>query len=383
VATNGIHNSKTVYKIVLPSLNLNPTGYGVTSTYRNAQDVLPNYSGSFYWTMDVSTGIYTFAGVKAWSLPINSTNCAVSMAITPSCYGFWVGSTNPISNPNFATEDLMPWNLQRTKYASGGSKTVNPILLGDQAPNIGSVAEISGSYDQTIPVEQQQEPPAWAASTYFPVGFTIIDTYGNLQQCTVAGQTGSSTPTWPTSPLNVTVTDGAATWKLVAIWSGSFVPAQHRVPNLPRYPVYWQSETLAKLEPPTSTSGLTIWGANNQWQRNGFYGGLDPGWQQDNQALGWWIYSVSVNRINPGGAISVTIGCIRSGSFVAFATFNTGTTNQVLWPVFTSDALVYQCSERVDIQALALAGSVTSGTTVSAPVCAAFWADVEALLGLI
>jgi hypothetical protein len=60
-----------------------------------------------------------------------------------------------------------------------------------------------------------------------------------------------------------------------------------------------------------------------------------------------------------------------------------GTTNQVLWPVFTSDALVYQCSERVDIQALALAGSVTSGTTVSTPVCAAFWADVEALLGLV
>ena len=206
---------------------------------------------------------------------------------------------------------------------------------------------------------------------------------GNLQQCATAGTSGSSAPTWPTSPLNATVTDGAAVWRLVKIWSCSFVPAQHRVPNLPRYPVYWQSETLAKLKPPTSTSGLTIWGANNQWQRNGFSGGHDLGWQQDNQALGWWIYSVSVNRINPGGAISVTIGCIRSGSFVSFATFNTGTTHQVLWPVFTSDALVYQCSERVDIQALALAGSVTTGTTVSAPMCAAFLADVEALLGLI
>jgi hypothetical protein len=352
---NGIDNAKNIYTIPLSADsngNNDMIGYLTWGT-KTPEVIVAATPPTLGWSYTAPT--YFSTAVPVW----------MAWTIGTLPLGMWTGNCQPISSLNIATEAQMPWNLLRTRSGA----TSNPMLLG--------------TYNQSLPVEQQQEPPAWAASTYFPVGFTIIDTNGNLQQCTAAGTSGSSAPSWPTSPLNATVTDGAATWKLVKIWSGSFVPAQHRVPNLPRYPVYWQSETLAKLKPPTGTSGPTIWGANNQWQRNGFSGGHDPGWQQDNQALGWWIYSVSVNRINPGGAISVTIGCIRSGSFVSFATFNTGTTHQVLWPVFTSDALVYQCSERVDIQALALAGSVTTGTTVSAPMCAAFLADVQALLGLI
>ena len=370
----GIDNAKNIYTIPLSADsngNNDMIGYLTWGT-KTPEVIVAATPPTLGWSYTAPT--YFSTAVPVWM--------AWTIGTLPP--GLWTGDCQPISSLNLATEAMMPWNLLRTRSgATSANPTANPMLLGDQAPGWASSGQIAGTYNQSLPVEQQQEPPAWAASTYFPVGFAIIDTHGNLQQCTVAGQTGSSTPTWPTSPLLVTVTDGAATWKLVAIWSGSFVPAQHRVPNLPRYPVYWQSETLAKLEPPTGTSGLTIWGANNQWQRNGFSGGHDPGWQQDNQALGWWIYSVSVNRINPGGQIPVTIGCMRSGSFVAFATLNTGTTNQVLWPVFTSDALVYQCTARVDIQALALAGSVTSGTTVSAPMCAAFLADVEALLGLV
>lgn len=119
--------------------------------------------------------------------------------------------------------------------------------------------------------------------------------------------------------------------------------------------------------------------------------GSEPGWQQDNTAYGGWIYSVSINRMSSAsGSVAVTIGCLRNGVFVAFGMDQSGTTNQVLRPIFTSDALVYQCSERVDIQALAIASGESmavpsANTSVSAikSVCAAFVTDIEALLNLI
>ncbi len=75
--------------------------------------------------------------------------------------------------------------------------------------------------------------------------------------------------------------------------------------------------------PPTATSGNTIWGANNQWQPNiySFPNGSDPGWQITapfggdirGMAFGWWITSLSINRLIIGAAsVNVTVGCIRN-----------------------------------------------------------------------
>lgn len=337
----------------------------------------------------------------------------------------------------------MPWNLQRTKYATGGSAIVNPCLLSDLAPNVSNMAKVSNSYDNTKTVEGQLEPPGWIAGRYFTVGFTIMDSNGNFQTCSAAGVSGATAPTWATGGYTF---DGAATWSCVkAIQPAvSITPAQHRIPDMPRFPVYWYSETIARLMPPTSTSGLTIWGAWNQWQPNSNGTSTpDPGWHKETSAdtkgmaYGWWIYSVSINRcMNPvkvrgpvsaaefgagdtgspgagdagqsgagaGGPgtgpnagpvedtseIACTIGCMRTiggvNTFVAFQTFQTGATYQVLWPVFTSDALVYQCAERLDIQAVAIAsgGSVSVGATISEPsLVAAFVSDTIALLNLI
>jgi len=70
---------------------------------------------------------------------------------------------------------------------------------------------------------------------------------------------------------------------------------------------------------------------------------------------------------------------MRNGSFVAFGTYNTGQKINVLWPIFTSDALVYQCSERVDVQALAIQ-NVSQAWDVSHPLCAAHINDTIALM---
>ncbi len=66
------------------------------------------------------------------------------------------------------------------------------------------------------------------------------------------------------------------------------------------------------------------------------------------------------------------------------ATFRkSGKTYSVLWPIFTSNALVYQCSERVDIQALAITGPPTTGAGVSTPICAAHINDTAQILILL
>ena len=374
----------------------------------------------------------------------------------------WSAQTPPVSNLEVATCEQMPWNLYRTKLGpngSGNNQMVNPTLLGDLAPNLGNAAQVSNSYDPDgshKTVEAQLEPPAWKASRYFTVGFTIMDGNGNFQKVTTAGVSGSSAPDWATK-TGLTTMDGGAVWSCVKVLESaqSITPATHRLPDMPRYPFYWFSETAARLKPPTSSSGLTIWGANNQWALNalavngfGQVTAYDPSWQckfpassgppavpadAGGMAFGWFIYSVSINRATypvktrgpasssefgagdtgapgagdegqsgtgaggPGSGpnagpvednskISCTIGCMRNGSFVAFQTFKTGATYQVLWPVFNSYALVYQCSERLDIQALAIASGgngVVLGQTVILPMCAAFLTDTVALLNML
>ena len=150
------------------------------------------------------------------------------------------------------------------------------------------------------------------------------------------------------------------------------------------------------MPPKTSSSSeLTVWGAGNQWFNNTWFTGhTELGWQQGNLALGWWIYSIAINRLGTAAnvslpqssAVAVTIGCIRNGAFVAFRTYNTGQKINVLWPIFTSDALVYQCSERVDVQAVAIASGgagVSIGAGVGYPICAAYYNDTVALLNQI
>lgn len=423
-AAIGIHNSLPISKLVIP-----PTPAGVGQFPFG----LWGFSGTNKFGLKflgqgqtLIEGLTFPAGAldPSPTAPNNITFWQSARAsVVPSTTGFFTSKQPMIASLNTPSPAQMPWNLQR--HSANGAIVSNPMLEGDQNGN----TSISGSYDNSQPVESQSEPPVWKGSTFFPGGFVIEDSNGNIQTAIAGGMSiakGASGINGVYGPPQWGTAFGAQTpeahpdvpFASTLIWQctkviapkNQFAPAVHRPVCVPKYPVYWASETIANLKPPGGAK--TIWGAPNQWARNNYVSGgqsqHDTGWQADNLAGGWWIYSVTLNRIGTNqkgnvllptidGAgnvqqIPVTIGCMRNGVFTAFGTYQTGSTVQVLWPIFTSDALVYQATERVDVQAVAIAanaaggggGSVSQGAVAAGyPICAAFINDTEALLNLI
>lgn len=64
------------------------------------------------------------------------------------------------------------------------------------------------------------DPDAWLASTAYALGEAVRPTTRNgfAYECTTAGTSGGSEPTWPTTPGN-TVNDGTAVWTCRANYS--------------------------------------------------------------------------------------------------------------------------------------------------------------------
>lgn len=371
-----------------------------------------------------------------------------SWGVTTSVPGFWTGITSAVADLRAAACALMPWNFARQKVVRGsylnGTYAENPMLSGNGNPD--DIAP-SNSYNHNLTCEAQSEPARWKAATWFTAGFMIVDAAGRgFFRCTSTGYSGSTEPAWTFTVGEVTSdiigvpgsfpsggTHASAGWTCIRVFkpANTLEPALHRARPIPRYPVYWQPETILRLKPPGTNleSEKTVWGCGNQWQDSSYRDisnvlRTEKGFQSGNLAKGWFIYAVSLNRItnplrnisgpgvvgagatdtgagdtdsgagggSPAGSdnmqtVAVTIGCIRSGSFVAFGTYATGQTIKVLWPVFTSDALVYQCSERVDVQAVAIssagAGVATGLGTIAHPIAAAFVADTQKLLGFV
>ena len=55
------------------------------------------------------------------------------------------------------------------------------------------------------------DPPAWTASTQYPLNAIVLGT-GHVQQVTTAGKSSTAAPTWKTDGTSVTETNGP-TWK--------------------------------------------------------------------------------------------------------------------------------------------------------------------------
>lgn len=74
----------------------------------------------------------------------------------------------------------------------------------------------------------RQDPCAWTASSYYPVGAVVLGS-GHVQQVQAAGKSGTSAPTWSTAGATVADTTGntggTLTWKdMGAIGLSTIVP---------------------------------------------------------------------------------------------------------------------------------------------------------------
>lgn len=58
-----------------------------------------------------------------------------------------------------------------------------------------------------------QQGTAWKASEDVTTSSVIVDSNGGIEDCTTAGTTGTTPPTWPTN-MGATVTDGSAVWTM-------------------------------------------------------------------------------------------------------------------------------------------------------------------------
>jgi len=94
----------------------------------------------------------------------------------------------------------------------------NVAKLIPEARTIAGVPDIRQRYDQFSLVDPGALPPfaAWQALHAYSVGAFVLDSNGIVQECTVAGTSGPSTPTWNSRMTNNilggTTSDGGVTW---------------------------------------------------------------------------------------------------------------------------------------------------------------------------
>lgn len=286
-------------------------------------------------------GVYSQDSFGRWYT--GGTNWVATIA------GLWVAKTAMISTLPDLTAWL-PWN---------------PLVIS--GPNTGLPTGETPHEQRTQPAEGtfilRNNSTVVAAGNYVLGG-------GAYHYASAAGITGAAPPDWPTQP-GQSVADGSVIWKCM----GANLPAPARKFGLPCYPCYRENDPLA-LRP----HHYQFW----------------PQWAGPEQQPYFWIYRIRVNRLRAETAdqsqmdavalpdpVDVRIGCLRNGSFHQFGVYQTGQWIEALWPVFTQDALVYQCDERVDIQATLCPTTPEFGPAVNYPILAAHYNDTEALLNLL
>ncbi len=109
-------------------------------------------------------------------------------------------TTNLDASANVGT----PYSTPVTVYDSLGTKHVLSFNFQKTGAN-------GWSYNLSVPTSDLASPSNWAASQPYSSGNLVAPGNGHYYQCTVAGSSGASAPTWPTD--GSTVSDGGATWQ--------------------------------------------------------------------------------------------------------------------------------------------------------------------------
>src|SRR5271157_3574902 len=84
----------------------------------------------------------------------------------------------------------------------------NPVVVAGKNQFIGSVP-INTSLTNTIVQIIGREFNIWEPNTIFPLGYSLVDTNGNVQTVTTQGTSGTTQPNWS---LSGTTADNGVVW---------------------------------------------------------------------------------------------------------------------------------------------------------------------------
>lgn len=126
----------------------------------------------------------------------------------------WTAAFNTQGYPSLAAQ-ITPCSQATDGVVYAGSPNLVSVSAVFVSTDIGESVRLSGAfplYSLITGVWTHSFAPAWQASTSYVLGAIVIPgtANGHLYQCTTAGTTASSAPTWPTG--GGTVTDGTAVW---------------------------------------------------------------------------------------------------------------------------------------------------------------------------
>ena len=162
---------------------------------------------------------YTNSEGNRDSKPVTPTNVAVAAAtvlfgVAPEAIQFAarepvdsVTMTVTISNPQKTTisgdtaDIVISYGTQTETYRKVNLISKDPNFIetriGTTTNPVSSLITVSSktAYPAAFPFR-----PSWSASTPQALGVSIMDSDGNVQQCTTAGTTGATAPAWATTP---------------------------------------------------------------------------------------------------------------------------------------------------------------------------------------
>lgn len=311
-------------------------------------------------------------------LPGGSDSNIITAAFTHADYAA-AGDTGTATTGNGITGVTQPvWATQQGAVTQdGGAQWINRgsqlqgwgIATPTQAPSV--LQQKGGNF------------PAWVPNTYYTTSGLIVDSNSNIQKVTQYGTTGSTEPTWATTPVGATTVDGGVVWTLQgpAAWQastvyavGQYVQAVDTSGN-PAFFVVTAGGTSGASSPAwgsayqaKTTDGGVVWqniGISQTWQQV-TSAELTNGWSVIPLTKGALILNAGVDAAN-GSPVPLPPG-YSNANMLAFTTAGSGNAGDQLRGISSSS---------VSGGVFGTAWMLRSGTTVPVPSnwMAVAWSD--------
>jgi hypothetical protein len=182
------------------------------------------------------------------SQSVQATGLGFSLATGSTIDGITVnfdeidgGTAEPLEQGQFQVQLLKAGTPVGTPKIVNGQGTTT-LQLGNNTDLWGATWGVSDINNSGFGVEIAAVTPSalgtWGASTYYsPLGM-MIDSNGNFQVVVTPGTSAATHPTWATTPLGQTTTDGTVVWalyQLASTWSAGQVwnPGNPNIPTGP------------------------------------------------------------------------------------------------------------------------------------------------------